>query len=68
MSAVIVEGVLEGVQLLDSLIQAASTVSTAVKAAQTTGQPVDWTTILGDEGTAEQAVLASIAAAKAAGR
>jgi hypothetical protein len=68
MSAVaIVGGVLEGIQLLDSLIQSASTVSAAVKTAQTTGQPVDWTTILGDEGTAEASVLAAIAAAKAAG-
>lgn len=68
MSAVaIVGGVVEGLQLLDSLIQAASTVSAAVQAAQTTGQPVDWSAILGAEATAEQAVLAAIATAKAAG-
>ncbi len=67
MAAVVVEGVLEGIQLLQGLIQAASTVSAAVVAAQTTGAAVDWTTILGSEGTAEQAVLTAIAAAKAAG-
>ncbi len=69
MSAVaIVSGVVEGLQLLDQLIQAASTVSTAVQAAQASGQPVNWTTILGAEATAEANVLAAIAAAKAAGK
>lgn len=69
MSAVaIVSGVVEGLQLLDNLIAASSAVSSAVLAAQQSGQPVDWSTILGDEGTAEAAVLAAIAAAKAAGK
>lgn len=69
MSAVtIVSGVLEGLQLLDQLIQAASTVSTAIQTAQSSGQPVNWTTILGAEATAEANVLAAIAAAKALGK
>jgi hypothetical protein len=69
MSAVaIVSGVVEGLQLLDQLIQAAGTVSTAIQLAQSTGQPVNWTTILGAEATAEANVLAAISAAKAAGK
>lgn len=64
----IVSGVLEGLQLLDQLLQAAGTVSSAIQTAQTTGQPVDWTSILGAEATAEANVLAAIAAAKAAGK
>lgn len=69
MSAVtIVSGVLEGLQLLDSLIQSASQVSSAIQTAQTSGQPVDWTSILGAEATAEANVLAAIATAKAAGK
>lgn len=67
-SVAVVSGVLEGLQLLDSLIQSAGTVSAAIQTAQTTGQPVDWTSILGAEATAEANVLASIAAAKAAGK
>lgn len=67
-AALIVSGALEGLQLLDSLIQSASTVSTAIQTAQSTGQPVDWTGILGAESTAEANVLAAIAAAKAAGK
>jgi hypothetical protein len=67
-AAIIVSGVLEGLQLLDSLIQSASTVSTAIQAAQASGQPVDWTGILGAEATAESNVLAAIAAAKASGK
>jgi hypothetical protein len=69
MSAVaIVSGVVEGLQLIDSLIQAASQVSTAVQSAQASGQPVDFTSILGTEAAAEQSVLDAIAAAKAAGK
>lgn len=60
--------VLEGIDLLDNLIQAASAVSTQIQAAKATGQPLDWTTITGAEATAENAVLAAIAAAKAAGK
>lgn len=67
-AAVIVSGVLEGLQLLDSLIQSASQVSAAIQTAQTSGQPVDWTGILGAEATAEASVLAAIATAKAAGK
>lgn len=62
-AAVIVSGVLEGLQLLDSLIASASQVSSAIQAAQKTGQPLDWTGILGAEATAEASVLAAIAAA-----
>lgn len=65
---VIVDGVLEGLQLLNSLIQSASQVSAAIQTAQTSGQPVDWTGILGAEATAEANVLAAIATAKAAGK
>jgi hypothetical protein len=64
----IVSGVVEGLQLLDQLLQAASTVSTAVQTAQASGQPVDWTTILGAEASAEANVLAAISTAKAAGK
>jgi hypothetical protein len=69
MSAVtIVTGVLEGLQLLDQLIQACGAVSTAIQTAQSSGQPLNWTTILGAEASAEAKVLAAIAAAKAAGK
>lgn len=69
MSAVaIVEGVSEGLVLLNNLISAASTVSGAIQTAQATGKPLDLTTILSDEAQAENAVLAAIAAARAAGR
>jgi hypothetical protein len=67
-ASVVVAGVLEGLQLLDNLIAAASTVSSAVQTAQSTGQPLDLTAVLSDEATAENAVLAAIAAAKAAGK
>ena len=69
MSAIaIVDGVLEGLQLITNFAQAAATVSAAVQKAQETGQPVDWAPILGDEETAEARVLAAIAVAKAAGK
>jgi hypothetical protein len=69
MSAVaIVEGVAEGLQLLDNLIQAASSVSSAVNAAQASGTPLDLSTVLTQEAQAENAVLAAIAAAQAAGK
>lgn len=69
MSAIaIVEGVAEGIQLLDNLIQAASTVSNAVSTAQASGKPLDLSAVLTDEAQAENAVLAAIAAAKAAGK
>lgn len=64
----IVEGALEGLQLLSNLLAAANTVNAAILEAQTSGKPVDWTSILGDEGTAEAAVLAAIETAKAQGR
>ena len=62
-AAVIVDGVLEGLQLLDTLLASASQVSSAIKTAQSTGQPLDWTGILGAEATAEANVLAAIAQA-----
>lgn len=69
MSAVmIVEGVVEGLQLLNNLIGAAQSVSTAVQQAQATGTPLDLSAVLSQEATAENAVLAAIAAAKAAGK
>lgn len=67
-AAVIATGVVEGLQLLDNLIQAAGSVSAAVNKAQATGQPLDMSTILSEEAQAENAVLAAIAAAKAAGK
>jgi hypothetical protein len=67
-AAVIVAGVAEGLQLLDNLISAAASVSSAITKAQSTGTPLDMTTVLSQEGQAENAVLAAIAAAKAAGR
>jgi len=67
-AVVIVEGVVEGLQLLTSLSTTIAAVSTAVQAAQAAGAPVDWSGILGAENTAEADVLASIAAAKAAGK
>jgi hypothetical protein len=65
---IIVDGVMEGLEFLDNLLSAASTVSSAIQTAQTTGQPLNWTEILSDEATAENSVLAAIAAAKAAGK
>lgn len=67
-AATVVAGVLEGLQLATQLSQAAAMVSQAVLQAQQTGQPVDWTKILGDADTAESDVLNAIDAAKAAGR
>lgn len=68
MSAVaIVNGVLEGLTLANDLMQAAAQVSAAVLVAQQTGKPVDWSTIVGAEDTAESRVLNAIDAAKAAG-
>jgi hypothetical protein len=64
----VVNGVLEGLELANNLAQAAAAVSAAVLQAQKSGQPVDFTQILGAVDTAETRVLASIAAAKAAGR
>lgn len=67
-NAVIVAGVAEGLQLLDNLVQAAGQVSNAIKTAQTTGQPLDLSAVLNAEASAENQVLAAIAAAKVAGR
>jgi hypothetical protein len=64
---VIVEGVAEGIQLLDNLIQAAGSVSSAIKTAQANGKPLDLSTVLSQEAQAENAVIAAIAAAKTAG-
>lgn len=64
----IVNGVLEGLELASHLAAAASQVSAAVLKAQQTGQPVDYTDILGNLDTAEARVLTSIAAAKESGR
>jgi hypothetical protein len=66
-AAVIVAGVAEGLQLLDNLISAAASVSSAITQAQSSGTPLDLSTVLSDEAQAENAVLAAIAAAKAAG-
>jgi hypothetical protein len=69
MSAIaIVSGALEGLQLINALSVALQKASAAVVLAQTTGKPVDFTGILGDIDTDEAAVLAAIAAAKAAGK
>lgn len=67
-AAVIVSGVLEGLQLIDSLLTAASSASTAIQAAQASGKPVDFTGILGAIDTDEAAVLSAIAVAKASGK
>jgi len=64
----IVAGVLEGLQLLQTLSQTISAVSAAVQTAQSTGKPVDWSTIDTAEGTAEANVLSAIAAAKTNGK
>lgn len=64
----IVNGVLEGLQLASNLASAAAQVSAAIVEAQQTGQPVDFSKILGDVDTAEARVLAAIATAKGAGR
>jgi hypothetical protein len=63
----IVDGVLEGLQLIQQASSTITQVSTAIQTAQNTGQPVDWTGILGTENTVEAALLSAIAAAKAAG-
>lgn len=67
-ATVIVSGLLEGLQLIANLSDALSAASKAVQVAQTTGQPVDFTGILGSIETHEASVLAAIAAAKAAGK
>lgn len=67
-AAVIVTGVVEGLQLVENLATMLAKASAAITAAQASGQPVDFTGILGDIDTDEQAVLASIATAKAAGK
>lgn len=69
MSAIaIVDGVLEGLQLVQSLTAAAASASAAISAAQASGKPVDFTGILGAIDTDEAAVLAAIANAKAQGK
>ena len=69
MSAIaIVGGALEGIQLIEELASMLQQASAAVSAAQAAGTPVDFSGILGEEETAEAAVLAAIAAAKAAGK
>jgi hypothetical protein len=69
MSAVaVVSGVLEGIQLVEALANMLSQASAAISTAQTSGTPVDFTGILGQEATAEAAVVAAIAAAAAAGK
>ena len=70
-AAIVVSGLLEGLQLIENLASALSTVSGAVKAAQSSGTPLDLSAtgpILSAEATAENAVLAAIAAAQAAGK
>lgn len=67
-AAVIVSGVLEGLQLVTNLTQAAAQISAGIKTAQDTGQPFDLQAVLTEEAQAENQVLAAIAAAKAAGR
>lgn len=67
-AVVIVSGVLEGLQLVEQLAVMMQQASAAITAAQTSGQPVDFSGILGQEETAEAAVLAAIADAKAAGK
>ena len=64
----IVSGVLEGIQLVEALSNMLSQASAAITAAQTNGTPVDFTGILGEEATAEAAVLAAIQTAAAAGK
>jgi hypothetical protein len=67
-AAIIVSGVLEGLQLIDSLLSAASNASTAIQTAQASGKPVDFTGILGAIDTDEAAVLAAITTAKSVGK
>jgi hypothetical protein len=64
----IVSGALEGLQLIEQASATITAVTQAVQAAQASGQPVDWSGILGAESTAEANLLAAIAAAKAAGK
>lgn len=64
----IVSGVLEGIQLVEALATMLQQASAAISTAQANGTPVDFTTILGEEGTAEAAVTAAIAQAAAAGK
>lgn len=69
MSAIaIVDGVLEGLQLIQSLTAAAANASAAIATAQSTGKPVDFSGILGDINTDEALVLAAIEMAKKAGK
>lgn len=65
-ATVIVSGVLEGLQLITAFSQAAANASAAISQAQATGQPVDFSGILGEISTDEAAVLSAIAVAKAA--
>jgi hypothetical protein len=69
MSAIaIVAGVAEGLQLLQTLSQTVSAVSAAIQTAQSTGKPVDWSSIDTAEGTAELNLLTAISNARAAGK
>lgn len=62
MSAVmLVEGGLEALQLLTTLLSGASQVSEAITTAQSTGQPVNLAPIQAQVAAAENAVLAAIA-------
>jgi hypothetical protein len=67
-AVVIVDGVVEGLQLIQALALMMQQASAAITTAQATGQPVDFTSVLGQEGTAEAAVIVAITAAQAAGK
>lgn len=71
MSAV-AAGIVDALDLLVAATQAAATIAPIVQAAQAAGQttltPDQWAAITGNETSAEAALTAAIAKAKAAGR
>jgi hypothetical protein len=71
MAAVAAE-VSAAVDLLVALIDNAQQISTMIQAAQAAGQttltPAQWATIVGADNSAEAALMAAIASAKAAGK
>lgn len=67
-AAVIVDGLLEGLELVTNLAQAQGAVSSAIQQAQASGTPFDLSAVIAAEQNAENKVLAAIADAKARGR
>ena len=59
-AVVIVQGVLEGLELVETLIANAAQVSSAIRTAQASGQPVQLSSVIASVTAAENAALAAI--------